>query len=62
MLADGLSRVVRASKQIAVRAVVVHAIDDRATAFYQRYGFRSLATTPRTLMVTLAEIRAAELE
>lgn len=60
LLADALARVRRASAQVAVRAVVVHAIDDRATAFYERYGFRSLAAAPRTLMVTLAEIRAAE--
>ncbi len=61
LLADALARVRRASNEIAVRAVVVHAIDDRATVFYARYGFRSLAATPRTLMVTLAEILAAEL-
>lgn len=60
LLADALARVQRASNEIAMRAVVVHAIDDRATAFYARYGFWSLAVTPRTLMVTLAEIRAAE--
>jgi len=62
LLVDALTRVLRASNEIAVRAVVVHAIDDRATAFYERYGFRSLAATPRTLMVTLAEILAAELD
>jgi len=62
LLADALARVRRASNEIAMRAVVVHAIDDRATAFYARYGFRALAATPRTLMVTLAEIRAVELD
>ena len=62
LLADALARVGGASNEVAMRAVVVHAIDDRATAFYARYGFRSLAATPRTLMVTLAEIRAAELD
>lgn len=59
LLADALARVRRASNEVAMRAVVVHAIDERAMAFYARYGFRSLAATPRTLMVTLAEIRAA---
>lgn len=62
LLADALARVRRASNEIAVRAVVVHAIDDRATAFYARYGFHSLAASPRTLMVTLREIAAAALE
>ena len=60
LLADALARVRCASAEVAVRAVVVDAIDDRATAFYERYGFRALTRTPGTLMVTLAEIHAAE--
>jgi GNAT superfamily N-acetyltransferase len=59
LLRDALSRVQVASAQIAVRAVVVHAIDDLAAGFYARFGFRGLADTPRTLMVTLAELRSA---
>jgi GNAT superfamily N-acetyltransferase len=59
LLRDALSRAQAASAQVAVRAVVVHAIDDSAAAFYARFGFRDLAATPRTLMVTLAELRAA---
>jgi hypothetical protein len=39
--------------------VLVHAIDDRAASFYGRFGFRANTVTPRTLMVTLAELRAA---
>jgi GNAT superfamily N-acetyltransferase len=59
MLNDALSRVTLAAEQIAVRAVVVHAIDDNARAFYEHFGFRALTTAPQTLMVTLAELRAA---
>lgn len=59
LLHDALSRVKFASTQVAVRAVVVHAIDDRACAFYERFGFRSLTSSPRTLMVTLGDLRAA---
>lgn len=59
LLRDALARVQVASAEVAVRAVVVHAIDEQAAAFYQRFGFRSLAPTPRTLMVTLSELRAA---
>ena len=59
LLRDALRRVTLASEQLAVRAVVVHAIDERAERFYQHFGFRSLSATPRTLMVTLAELRAA---
>jgi GNAT superfamily N-acetyltransferase len=59
LLRDALQRVTLASEQLAVRAVVIHAIDERAERFYQHFGFRSLSATPRTLMVTLAELRAA---
>ncbi len=59
LLRDALSRVQVASAQVALSAVVVHAIDDPAAAFYQRFGFRALAPTPRMLMVTLSELRAA---
>lgn len=46
-----------AAEQVAIRAVVVHAISDQAAAFYVRFGFRPLADEPRTLMVTLDELR-----
>jgi GNAT superfamily N-acetyltransferase len=59
LLNDALARVVRASKQVAVRAVVVHAVDDSAASFYERFGFHPLTATPLTLMVTLAELRDA---
>jgi GNAT superfamily N-acetyltransferase len=59
LLDDALERVSRAAQEVAVRAMIVHAIDDPATAFYGRFGFRSLSAAPRTLMVTLAELREA---
>jgi predicted N-acetyltransferase YhbS len=59
LLHDALERICRAAQEVAVRAVVVHAIDDEAAGFYERFGFRALSTAPRTLMVTLAELRKA---
>jgi GNAT superfamily N-acetyltransferase len=59
LLRDALRRVALASEQLAVRAVVVHAVDERAARFCEHFGFRALCVTPRTLMVTLAELRAA---
>lgn len=59
LLRDALRRVAIASEQLAVRAVVVHAVDDPAARFYEHFGFRALSATPRTLMVTLTELRAA---
>jgi GNAT superfamily N-acetyltransferase len=62
LLRDALIRVARTSRQIGIRAVVVHAIDDAAASFYEHHGFRPLSSEPRTLMVTLADIRAAGLD
>jgi GNAT superfamily N-acetyltransferase len=59
LLRDALSRVRLASAHVAVRAIVVHAIDEQAAGFYERFGFRALTATPRTLMVTLDDLRAA---
>jgi GNAT superfamily N-acetyltransferase len=62
LLNDALARVVHASREVAVRAVVVHAVDENAVRFYERFGFSALSTAPQTLMVTLAALRAAGYE
>jgi GNAT superfamily N-acetyltransferase len=59
LLNDALERVCRAAQEVAVRAVVVHAIDHAAAGFYERSGFRALSEAPRSLMVTLAELEEA---
>jgi GNAT superfamily N-acetyltransferase len=59
LLNDALLRVVRASEQVAVHAVVVHAVDESASSFYERFGFRALSEAPRTLMVTVAALGAS---
>ena len=59
LLRDALTRVTVAAEQVAMRAVVVHAINEAAASFYQHFGFTALTAAPRTLMVTLAELRAA---
>lgn len=59
LLNDAFERICRAAQEVAVRAVVVHALDKGAAGFYERFGFRGLGSAPRTLMVTLAELRKA---
>lgn len=59
LLNDALARIVSASEQIAVRAVVVHAINADTGLFYERFGFRALSAAPRTLMTTVSTLRAA---
>jgi len=59
LLDDALRRICRAAEEVAIRGVVVHAIDDATADFYERFGYRGLSSSPRTLMVTLAELREA---
>ena len=50
--ADAAARVLRAD--IAAFMLVADAKDDRAVAFYRRYGFREIAGQPRKLFLSLA--------
>jgi GNAT superfamily N-acetyltransferase len=53
LLLDALRRVIRASDELAVRAVTVDAIDERAAAFYRHFGFEDSPLAAGTLMVAL---------
>jgi GNAT superfamily N-acetyltransferase len=53
LLLDALRRVIRASDELAVRAVTVDAIDERAASFYRHFGFESSPLDADTLMVPL---------
>ena len=53
LLLDAARRVVRASTTIAVYAIIVDAKNERAHTFYERYGFRAFAATPRRLFLPL---------
>jgi GNAT superfamily N-acetyltransferase len=57
LLLDALQRVLRASDQLAIRAVTVDALDDRAASFYRRFGFEPSTLAPHTLMVSLDFVR-----
>ena len=57
LLLDALHRVERASAAIAVYAVVVDAKNERARAFYERYGFRAFTGVPRRLFLPLETFR-----
>ena len=59
LLQDAVRRIVIAADIIGVRAILIHAISDAARQFYERHGFRPSPVDPMTLMLTVAEIRAA---
>jgi len=57
LLLDALQRVIRASDQLAIRAVTVDALDVRAASFYQHFGFEPSPLAPHTQMILLDVVR-----
>ena len=53
MLQDALQRCVLVSQNTGVRAMLVHALNDRARQFYEYYGFKSSPAHSMTLMLRL---------
>ena len=58
LLKDAILRVLGASEGIGVRALLVHAKDDEAKAFYERYDFSPLPGYPLHLVLMLKDARA----
>lgn len=57
LLLDALQRTERASRSVAMRAVLVHALDEEAAGFYARFGFKPASTEPLMLMVPIETVR-----
>ncbi len=61
LLVDAMRRVVQIAGKIGIRALEVDAIDESATRFYLKYGFRSLNDDKRHLFLPMHEIRKLKL-
>ncbi len=59
MLKEAAQRVVEAANVVGARAMVVHAIDDEAIAFYTPFGFQVFPNAGRTLFLPIQTIAAA---
>ena len=57
LLRDAVTRAVAVSQNAGVRALLVHALNDRARQFYEHYGFQASPAHPTTLMLRLAGTR-----
>lgn len=55
LLKDALQRCVRVSQDTGVRALLVHALHDRARQFYEHYGFKASPAHATTLMLRLGQ-------
>jgi len=60
LLRDAAIRVQTVAENAGVRALLVHALNERARQFYEHYGFRASAVYPLTLMLPLKPGSAQE--
>lgn len=58
LLKDAMLRTLQAADIAGLRALVVHAKDDEARSFYERFDFTSSPSDPMHLFVLLKDVRA----
>jgi GNAT superfamily N-acetyltransferase len=58
LLKDALRRITSAADEIGARAVLVHAKDDEAKAFYRHFDFEPSPTDPLHLFLLMKDLRA----
>ncbi len=58
LLQDAVNRAVAVSQNAGVRALLVHALHEKARQFYEHYGFQPSPTHPMTLMLCLSSVKA----
>ena len=58
LLKDALLRIERAADILGIRAVLVHAIDESARAFYRKYQFEECPGNNLHLMMLMKDLRA----
>jgi GNAT superfamily N-acetyltransferase len=59
LLFDALTRIEAAADIVAVRAVMVHAIDEAARRFYEHFEFEQSPVDPFQLLLLLKDLRRA---
>ena len=57
LLKDALLRTVQAADTIGVRAMLIHALDEEAAAFYEKYGFARSPIDDLVLMLPLKAVK-----
>ncbi len=58
LLQDAVHRALIVSQNAGVRALLVHALHERARQFYEHYGFQESPQHPMTLMLRLNTLKA----
>lgn len=57
LLRDALLRTYNVSRQVGVRALLVHALSEKAKGFYLRHGFTQSPVDQMTLMLKMQDVR-----
>ena len=57
LLQDAMRRALSASDAVGMRVLLVHALDDNARGFYERWGFEPSPTDPLNLQMLFKDIR-----
>ncbi len=57
MLKDAIQRTIIVAEQAGIRALLVHALSDKAKSFYQHWGFHKTPMNDMTLIIRLDEAR-----
>lgn len=59
LLKDAIRRTLQIARQMGIRALLCHAIDEEAKAFYVQHGFIDSPMDPMTVMLGLARLQEA---
>ena len=59
LLADAIRRVIGAARSLAVFAIVVESMDEKAAAFYRGFGFTAFPNRPLRLFMPASEAAEA---
>lgn len=54
-----MTRTLAVGEQAAVRIMLVHALDEGARRFYERFGFEPSPSNPMNLQMIVKDIRAS---
>lgn len=57
LLQDAVNRALAVSQNAGVRALLVHAVHEKARQFYEHYGFQPSPMHPLTLMLRLSSVK-----
>jgi hypothetical protein len=57
LLRDATRRAISASEAVGMKVFLVHAFDDNARSFYERWGFEASQTDPLNLQMLFKHIR-----